>query len=250
MKKSNIPGSSVRTALLAVCLTGLATAAEPTPPAEVVERLGSESYPARMKAAGELKAWVGDVGEPGRRALLALVRVETDPERRERVSEVLRDVVLRDLEKERPGFVGIRMSDVSMEWKDGIVRAVLVEWVHPGSPADEGGLKAEDVILDLNGAGWGEASPHLAFGKRIASMNAGDKVTVRVLRKGEVVEIVMKLGIRPWSLGEFGDEAAPWQGRAALQPGGEVDPAFEEEARERAFADWLRRHSQKGNDAR
>lgn len=229
---------------MAICLPGHFLAAEPAPPAGIVERLGNESYPARMEAVGELETWVARNGEPGRLALLGLVRSENNPERRELAMGVLKELVMRDLDKKRPGFVGIRMSDVSVQLNEELVRGVLVEWVHPNSPADRSGFKQGDVILDLDGRAWGEQPAFQEFGERIAAMAVGDKVRMKVLRKPDVIEIEMVLGSRPWSLGEFGGEPVPRQGGGALRFRGELDPAFESKARDQAFADWLRQRSE------
>lgn len=59
------------------------------------------------------------------------------------------------------------------------------------SPADKAGLKANDIILEMNGQRIDEAHP---LGSRIAEHQAGDEVTIKYLRNKVESTLTLKLG--------------------------------------------------------
>lgn len=64
----------------------------------------------------------------------------------------------------------------------------------PGSPAEKAGLKAEDIILELNGKKIDAENP---LGALIVRRQSGDTVTLKVLRGGQVLTIAAVLGEFP-----------------------------------------------------
>jgi S1-C subfamily serine protease len=60
----------------------------------------------------------------------------------------------------------------------------------PGSPAERGGLKGGDVIVELGGQKIGGLED---FDSALRKFSAGDEVIVIVLRKGERVELKVVL---------------------------------------------------------
>jgi len=62
--------------------------------------------------------------------------------------------------------------------------------VVPGSPADKAGLQENDIILEVNGEKVTEKNP---LANLIQSFRFGDVVTLKVWKKGEVVEVKVKL---------------------------------------------------------
>jgi S1-C subfamily serine protease len=71
----------------------------------------------------------------------------------------------------------------------GADRGILVPHVYHGSPADEAGLRAGDVIVSFPGAG---AEPTTAALVRALSAHIGEDMEVRVARPGGV-EGVLKV---------------------------------------------------------
>lgn len=63
---------------------------------------------------------------------------------------------------------------------------VRVRRVHLGSPADEAGLKPEDVIVSFNNS---EVSSFAEVVKLLKRMRPGDKVAIRVNRYGTVIDL-------------------------------------------------------------
>ena len=68
------------------------------------------------------------------------------------------------------------------------------EAVFPGSPAEEAGLRAGDVITELNGAPLG-ADTDLSMA--ILPYGAGDTITLTVLRGAQTLELDVTLGQLP-----------------------------------------------------
>ncbi len=71
------------------------------------------------------------------------------------------------------------------------VKGVLVSHVVAGGPADRGGLKAGDVILNLNGA---EVNDVNVLRNDVAASKPGSDATLTILRNGNQQQIHVKLG--------------------------------------------------------
>lgn len=65
-----------------------------------------------------------------------------------------------------------------------------------GSPAAKAGLKAEDIILELNGR---KIDNDHSLADAIGEFKVGDKVTLKILRQGKEMELVLTLEKRPQS---------------------------------------------------
>ena len=98
---------------------------------------------------------------------------------------------------EKSGYLGVILQDIN----GGMAKAmdldnddgVLVSNVVDGSPADEAGLKAGDVIISFQGE---DLVDHSALTKAVKSTSPGEKVEVVVLRDGKKKTIKVELGQR------------------------------------------------------
>ncbi len=197
-------------------------AADPAPPAGVIARLGSESYPERVAAQNELRGWCGEAGGGVSGALLKVASGVGDPEARELLLEVVKDEVLSELEKGRPGFLGILMRDAE--------EGVLVGGVVEGMPGGAAGLKAGDVIISVDDQELNVAAPREMFGETVGAKTPGEEIHLKLKRQDEVIDLRVRLAARPWS---------------PLSPDGTLDPALEAAERERLFREWLEEKAQK-----
>jgi serine protease Do len=96
------------------------------------------------------------------------------------------------------GWLGVYIQDVSDNLADALSLddpdGALVSEVVPGSPADEAGLEAGDVIIELDG----QAVPNSAqLRNHVASTPPGTNVTMLVVREGHDKNITVKLGELP-----------------------------------------------------
>jgi serine protease Do len=114
------------------------------------------------------------------------------------------------------GMLGVGVQPITPELanalglKDG--RRVLINSVQPGSPAEQAGLRAGDVITALNGNAVDDPN---ALRNRIASTPPGIDVTLTILREGRDQQVRARLASLSKSK-ENADPASPGNG-----PGGE-----------------------------
>ncbi len=73
-------------------------------------------------------------------------------------------------------------------------KGALVAFVEPDSPADQGGVKRGDVIVEVGG----KPIPDTAtLYKVVADLKVGESIEVKVLRKGETHSLNIEVGERP-----------------------------------------------------
>ncbi|MBM1135823.1 trypsin-like peptidase domain-containing protein [Verrucomicrobiaceae bacterium 5K15] len=83
------------------------------------------------------------------------------------------------------GFIGLGTSDSE--------EGLLVGKVGKDTPAEEAGVQAGDILLSLNGK---ELADKAAFKAILKEMAEGDKVELKISRRGEPLTIEFKLGKR------------------------------------------------------
>ena len=80
-------------------------------------------------------------------------------------------------------YLGVYLRDLSSELADylGVVstKGTLVADIMPGSPADKAGIKAGDIILEINGMTINNSTD---LTERISKMSVGQKVELKILR--------------------------------------------------------------------
>jgi len=121
------------------------------------------------------------------------------------------------------GWLGVSIADVTEDdlgrLKLSEPRGVLVRSVMPGEPADKGGVRADDVILGIDGTRL-ETTRDLQ--RVVSSTPVGKKVRVVLLREGRETELEVTIGLyqdREASAGE-----APRRSPRPTEPPGEAPP--------------------------
>ncbi|MCH2206072.1 MAG: DegQ family serine endoprotease [Lentisphaerales bacterium] len=94
------------------------------------------------------------------------------------------------------GFLGVMPQDVTPELaKDfGVNAGVLISQVTPGSPADKGGVKVGDIVVNFDGKVIKDVGP---FRNVIAMKLPGDKIQMDVIRNGKKKTLDIVLTSRP-----------------------------------------------------
>ena len=111
--------------------------------------------------------------------------------------------------------------------------AAVIGNVEDGSPADEAGLQAGDVVTSINGE---PLQNHLQIGNRVASMQPGDEVTLTISRNGEIREINVTLGAANTGGSDGGgEENAPSQDQLMDELGLSIRNITPEIARQLGF---------------
>jgi serine protease Do len=94
------------------------------------------------------------------------------------------------------GWLGIAIAEITEDDLDRLKlsepKGVLVRSVMPGDPADKGGVRADDVILGIDGTRL--ESPR-DLQRVVSSTPVGKKVRVVVLREGQETELEVTIGL-------------------------------------------------------
>ncbi|QSR87724.1 DegQ family serine endoprotease [Candidatus Methylacidiphilum infernorum] len=93
------------------------------------------------------------------------------------------------------GFLGVTISEVTPDLAQAFklpeATGALVEQVSPGTPADQAGMKAGDVILEYNGQ---KVTDPRSLRLAVSQTPPGSKVTLKIWRDGKekVIQAVLK----------------------------------------------------------
>ncbi|MBZ0204096.1 MAG: trypsin-like peptidase domain-containing protein [Ignavibacteria bacterium] len=98
---------------------------------------------------------------------------------------------------ERNYDIGLRLQtvdkNIAQYFKLNNVQGAIVVSVENGSAAGKEGIKAEDIILSVNGEKIGSDSD---FWGIITDMNLGDKIKLKILRSGDEIEKEFELKVK------------------------------------------------------
>lgn len=101
------------------------------------------------------------------------------------LAENVRDSIIKNGKYERP-YIGISVLDLSSELKKerriSYSTGILVQQVYPNSPAAKYGLKANDIILEINGKPVTSAG---SFIGELAAKKIGETVNLKVASNGK-----------------------------------------------------------------
>lgn len=228
-KVADVLGGVLRNIALLALFWGRAWSLEL--PAAPFSNLRAEEFRIRESAQAELLVWARGQRESAIDELFRQSKIADDPEVRERCLGILRELVIDEYLNEGPGFMGIQGQDEITNPGDPNPRtAIRVKHLVPDSPAQKAGLQVGDLIAGLGDEVWLAGGAWLPFCEKIRKTKPNTSVTLKVMRGGELVDIVVKLVRRPVGADiQFFDE-------------GQLDPeAAEQSARDAYFRHWLDR---------
>ncbi len=108
------------------------------------------------------------------------------------------------------GYMGLYGQGITPEIAKALrleqTEGILVTQVEKGSPADQAGLKAGDVVTAMNGK---PITSYDDFRNAIAVMTPGTKVQLSVVRDGKVSDVGVTLGERPVETARARQQGAP-----------------------------------------
>jgi serine protease Do len=94
------------------------------------------------------------------------------------------------------GWLGVSIAEVSEDDLERLklraARGVLVRGVMPGEPADKGGVRANDVIIGIDGT---RLDTPRDLQRVVSSTPVGKKVRVVVMRDGQETEVEVTIGL-------------------------------------------------------
>jgi serine protease Do len=113
------------------------------------------------------------------------------------------------------GYLGVQIMTLSDDQREALglaedVEGAFVNSVTPGGPAEDGDLRAGDIITALNGEA---IRNNTDLTRRVAQARPGDSLRLTLLREGRQVQVTVRSGTRP-SLDELN-----------AQDGGDADGA-------------------------
>ena len=93
------------------------------------------------------------------------------------------------------GWLGVRIRNVDRELAESLgldaARGALIAMVEEGSPADEAGLLDGDVVMEFDGE---PVDSSRTLGRLVGSRESDDRVSIRVWRDGDYLELTVELG--------------------------------------------------------
>ncbi|MEN3028943.1 MAG: Do family serine endopeptidase [Aquificaceae bacterium] len=94
------------------------------------------------------------------------------------------------------GWLGVVIQDISPEMAEnlGVKEGVIIAQIMPGSPADRGGLKVGDIVVEVDGQKVSEVR-ELQF--KIMKTEPGKEVSLKVIREGKGLVLKTKVGEMP-----------------------------------------------------
>ncbi len=94
------------------------------------------------------------------------------------------------------GWLDIVIQDITPDMVEslGVREGVIIAQIMPGSPADRGGLKVGDIVVEVDGQRVGEVR-ELQF--KIMRTEPGKEINLKVVREGKETNLKIKVGEMP-----------------------------------------------------
>jgi len=94
------------------------------------------------------------------------------------------------------GWLGVVIQDITPEMAEslGVKEGVIIAQIMPGSPADKGGLRVGDIVVEIDGQKVNEVR-ELQF--KIMRTPPGKEVNMKVIREGKEIGLRVKVGEMP-----------------------------------------------------
>ena len=107
-------------------------------------------------------------------------------------------------------YIGVTVTNVSAETQRyGLPQGAAIAGVLEGSPADEAGLKENDIITAANGV---ELTDRTGLSDAVSACEPGDELVLTVYRQGQVLEITVIVGEQTQSALAQDEESSSQQG--------------------------------------
>jgi serine protease Do len=115
---------------------------------------------------------------------------------------------LRSQGKVSRGYLGLIAQDVTPDVAELLKlkepAGVVIAQIEKNSPAEKGGLRVQDVILEVNGK---KITSYDAFRNDVAMLKPGSEVDLGISREGRLMKVTVTLGERPSMTAQKGQPA-------------------------------------------
>ncbi len=96
------------------------------------------------------------------------------------------------------GYLGVQIQPVTEDFADALGlderRGEFIQSVQPGEPAERAGLRAGDVVVEVNGEA---VTPDQTLSYLVANIRPGTQVPIRIIRDGRQRTVEVTVGRRP-----------------------------------------------------
>ncbi len=116
------------------------------------------------------------------------------------------------------GYIGAQVQDVTKDIAESLGmtgKGALVAELTPGGPAERAGLKAGDLVTQVNGEKVESATD---LTRAVGRVHAGDAIKLSVRRDGKMQEITVRSGVRPSEDQLASNDLAPREGKSEEGP--------------------------------
>lgn len=128
----------------------------------------------------------------------SVLAIEPPPDNAKPPAALLNETENIDEAQAKLPFIGVVTASLPemladhLDLKPGT--GVIVRTVLPNSPADQSGLKINDIILKINETAINDPE---AFGTKIRNLKIGDKIKLKTIQNGNPADIEITLSERP-----------------------------------------------------
>ena len=122
------------------------------------------------------------------------------------------------------GYLGVEIRSLTPDFTEALglpegTQGAYVNSITPGGPAEQGGVRPGDIVVELNGEA---VRNNTELTRRVGQAQPGDVLRLTVLREGRRSQLSVRSGTRP-STAELNAQGEP--GAGAAQPGQPAAPA-------------------------
>ena len=171
-------------------------------PANSLQKLTDKKWSTRQAGKNELSQILEAQPKTFLKYYFYLSTNSKDPEIRMVLKDILRDYYRQHIYNpdKKPGFIGIQLGAVGeMEIKGTLYTPIAVVIPIPGYPGSKAGLKANDLIIEVDKYKCSDNFGVDEFISYIASKSPGEKVILKILSKDKVLTKTVILAERPAS---------------------------------------------------
>ena len=174
---------------------------------EYCRQMMSDDFSVRQKAEEDISKWVQEKEKAERaEALFQRYLASEDPEEFHRLTKLLLEVHFElkkaSIPQQGPGFIGIQMFRGGQQrFEEGgrarvlgePLNGVLIESVIAGAPGEKAGLKAGDLITEIDGDSIAGEAPRFRLQEIVGGKAPGTAIDLSVVRGEENLKITVML---------------------------------------------------------
>jgi len=207
-----------------------------------LDSLKSESYAVRKKAQETIEASILDENSNMEYSMIKLLNYyshSTDPESKFRILNLMKKLAIPYKKSLGRTSVGLTFKSYFQSLKGVRTGMVYISKVQKDSPADKAGFKVRDKILTFDTVSFRDAhyNSDQVFDKTLDEYAPGEILTVKILRKDNIVNLTLTLGGGLKNKGNVKLLEKITQLKKPLKPSSKLPKSFDDHS---FFARWAK----------